>query len=348
MKAESFIGWDVGGAHLKMAHVDVTGKIIAAHQFPTPVWQGLEVLHDALTSATQYFPEVNARHVVTTTAELSDIFKDRRSGVDKLANRMSSSLNIHNLLFYAGHAGWIEAGRTDEYVNEIASANWHATASFIAERINTGVLVDIGSTTTDIIPFAAGKLLNQGYTDYERLSSHELVYTGIVRTPVMAVTDHVPIKGLLRPVVAEHFATMADVYRLTGELQEQDDMMTTADGAGKSVPDSTRRLARMFAVDLDEHEDTDMWINVAHSIADIQFEKIRLAFEQVLLNMPAKNNPVVIGAGAGRFLANKLAQISGYAYMDFAGLLDASPEIKPCAARSAAAVAVAQLARSAA
>jgi probable H4MPT-linked C1 transfer pathway protein len=348
MKAESFIGWDVGGAHLKMAHVDMTGKIIAAHQFPTPIWQGLDKLHSALTTATQYFPADNTKHAVTTTAELSDIFKDRRTGMDALATRMSTSLNNQHLQFYAGSAGWIEADRTGQYVNEIASANWHATASFIAERISTGILVDIGSTTTDIIPFTEGKLLNRGYTDYKRLSCQELVYTGIVRTPVMAITEDVRFNGILRPVVAEHFATMADVYRLTGKLQEQDDMMTTADGAGKSLMDSTRRLARMFAVDIDEHEDTDMWINAAHSIADIQFEKIRRAFDHVRLNMPAIKNPVVVGAGAGRFLANKLAQTSGYSYMDFAEFLDASVEIKPNAARSATAVAVAQLARSAA
>lgn len=347
MKSEAITGWDVGGAHLKMAHVDMNGKIITAHQFPMPIWQGLHVLHDALTEAKQYLP-TEAKHAITTTAELSDIFSNRRSGMDALVTSLSTTLNSHDLQFYAGRAGWIETDRTDQYVNEIASANWHATASFIAVRIYAGILIDIGSTTIDIIPFAAGKLLNQGYTDYERLSSQELVYTGIVRTPVMAIAEYVPLNGVLRPVVAEHFATMADVYRLTGELQEQDDMMSTADGAGKSFMDSTRRLARMFAVDIDEHENTEMWINAANSIADAQFDKIRQAFNHVLLNMPAKNDPVIIGAGAGRFLANKLAQSSGFPYMDFSELLDVSAAIKPHAARSAAAVAVAQLARAAA
>jgi len=347
MKSEAFIGWDVGGAHLKMAHVDVTGKIITAHQFPAPIWQGLHILHDALTQAKKYIPAAS-KHAFTTTAELSDIFSDRRSGIDELVTRISATLNKDSIRFYAGRAGWIEADMTDLYFNDIASANWHATASFIAERINAGILVDIGSTTTDIIPFAAGKLLNQGYTDFERLSCQELVYTGIVRTPVMAIAEYVPLDGVLRPVVAEHFATMADVYRLTGELQEQDDMMTTADGAGKSIMDSTRRLARMFAVDIDEHENTDMWINTAKSIAEAQFEKIRQAFDQISLNMPAKADSIIIGAGAGRYLAHKLAQESGFSFMDFAELLDTSEEMKPHAARSAAAVAVAQLARSSA
>jgi probable H4MPT-linked C1 transfer pathway protein len=347
MKSEAFIGWDVGGAHLKMAHVDSHGKIIAAHQFSTPIWQGLDILHDALAGAKKYFPAVSVQHAITTTAELSDIFKNRRAGMAELVNGLAKMLNSDLVRFYAGQAGWVGADRTDQYVNQIASANWHATASYIAERINAGILVDTGSTTTDIIPFAAGRLQNHGYTDFERLSSGELVYTGIVRTPVMAIAAHVPLDGVLRPLVAEHFATMADVYRLTGELQEQDDMMTTADGAGKSMTDSARRLARMFAVDIDD-EDTDMWIRTAHTIARIQFETIRQAFERALDNLSTEVTPVVVGAGAGRFLAGKLAQSCSLPYMDFADLLDAPADIKPHAARSAAAVAVAQLARSAA
>lgn len=348
MKAEAFIGWDIGGAHLKMAHVDITGKVLAAHQFPTPIWQNLHILDDALANAKKYFPATLTTHAITTTAELSDIFRDRRSGLRELVTKASTMLNKDNMQFYAGPAGWVDAGETDQYVNEIASANWHATASFIAERLIEGILIDIGSTTTDIIPFAAGQLLNRGYTDYERLACSELVYTGIVRTPVMAIASHAPVNGRRLPVVAEHFATMADVYRLTGELQEQDDMMLTADGAGKCQIDSARRLARMFAIDISEQEITDMWTKVAHFIAETQLEKIRRAFDQVCSYIPAKGKPVVIGAGAGRFLAKKLARNTGYTYIDFAEILDASAEIKPHAARSAAAVAVAQLARSAA
>ena len=347
MKTRAFIGWDIGGAHLKMAHVDNTGKVIAAHQFPTPIWRDLHILDDALANAKKYFPATLTTHAITTTAELSDIFRDRRSGLRALVTKTSTMLNNDNMQFYAGPAGWVDANNTDQYVNEIASANWHATASFIAESIKEGILIDIGSTTTDIIPFAAGQLLNRGYTDYERLACNELVYTGIVRTPVMAITSHALVNGRRQPVLAEQFATMADVYRLTGELQEQDDMMLTADGAGKCQLDSARRLARMFAIDISEQANTDMWNKVAHFIAETQLEKISRAFDQVRSNMPAKDKPVVIGAGAGRFLVKKLTQNTGDTYMDFAEILDASAEIKPHAARSAAAVAVAQLARSA-
>jgi uncharacterized hydantoinase/oxoprolinase family protein len=125
-------------------------------------------------------------------------------------------------------------------------------------------------------------------------------------------------------------------------------MMHAADGAGKYQIDSARRLARMFAFDISAHENTDMWTKVAQFIAETQLEKINKAFKQVRSTFLTKGKPVVIGAGAGRFLVKKLAQNTGNPYLDFAEILDASDAIKPYAARSAAAVAVAQLARSSA
>lgn len=345
MKIDTYIGWDIGGAHLKMAQVDASGRVIFADQLPTPLWHGLDILRDSLRRAKQWLPDNSLAHAITTTAELSDIFKDRHSGLRQLAQLVSGVITTDKLQFYAGRTGWVGPGSTDEHADAIASANWHATASFAASQRDTGILIDIGSTTTDIIPFSAGRLLNAGYTDYERLACGELVYTGVVRTPIMALTMQVPLEGQLRPVVAEHFATMADVYRLTGELAEADDMMTTADGAGKTRLDSARRLARMVALDQIGPENQERWIIMAQALAQVQLEMISTAFEQIVARMQLTQKTILVGAGAGRFLVTKLAQRSGHDYVDFAELINASADILPLAARSATAVSVAQLAR---
>ena len=344
MNTEAFIGWDIGGAHLKMAHIDVTGRIISACQFPVPVWQGLNKLNNSLVEVKKSIPDKHASHSITTTAELSDIFQDRHSGLGEIVRIITAVIDKEPVRFYGGSAGWINTDRTHQFVREIASANWHATASFVATRLMDGILVDIGSTTTDIVPFRQGRILNQGYTDYERLSCYELVYTGIVRTPVMAIVNELSMDGKRQPVIPEHFATMADIYRLTGHLQEEDDMMPAADGAGKSVFESARRLARMLAVDIKENEAIHEWKNIAAHIANIQQEKIGRALQEVMLNAQI-SGPTLVGAGAGRFLVKQLADNNGYSYIDFADILDATDEIKPKAARSATAVAVAQLAR---
>ena len=78
--------------------------------------------------------------------------------------------------------------------------------------------MDVGTTTTDLIPIRAGAVAARGATDAERLTESELLYTGVVRTPVMAVAQTAPFSGRMQGIAAERFATMADVWRLTGDL----------------------------------------------------------------------------------------------------------------------------------
>ena len=345
MEKATFIGWDIGGAHLKLACVTTAGKVMMAAQLPMPLWQGIHILDQSLAQAKQLLPEAPAVHSITGTAELVDIFSDRRSGIRALVRKISGALNHGVIQFYAGRAGWVPPLAADRHAGDIASANWHATAAYVAGMVGNGILIDIGSTTTDIHMFDSGQVRYHGYTDYERLSSCELVYTGIVRTPVMAVTDKVPIGSQWQPVTAELFATMADVYRLTGELQDQDDMHNTPDGRGKSMVDSARRLARMFGADLDEQEFPSCWQSVASYIAGAQLDRIDQALRVVRSRQEGLADAVMVGAGAGRFLAQKLAHRHGLKFIDFADLVETASDMRIPAAVSAAAVSVAQLAR---
>ena len=344
MAQKTFIGWDIGGAHLKVAQVSADGKVISAQQLLSPIWQGLDKLDASFREAKRFIPDNQVHHSVTTTAELSDIFSNRQTGIGELVKIITNILSRNTVRFYGGKSGWIAAENTNQYVHEIASANWHATASYVATRVNNGILVDIGSTTTDIIPFQQGQLLNLGYTDHERLKCRELVYTGVVRTPVMGIINELNIEGSGCPVIPELFATMADVYRVTGQLQEEDDMMPTADNTGKTVFESARRLARMFAIDIEINEPVEKWIDIAGNIADRQMILISDALMEVLTRTGIRE-PALVGAGSGRFLVKHLAKKSGYPYIDFADILEIPDELKSQAARSAAAVSVAQLAR---
>ena len=58
---------------------------------------------------------------------------------------------------------------------EVAGVNWVATAWLVSKFIKNCIVVDIGSTTTDIIPIVDGKMVVKGKTDLERLSNGELV-----------------------------------------------------------------------------------------------------------------------------------------------------------------------------
>lgn len=345
MKTGSITGWDIGGAHLKMAVIDPAGHLVSVDQFPTPLWQGLDILHASLDRALRASPQPATRHAVTTTAELADIFRDRKQGMQALADCLLRVLDKNCIHFYGGGKDWIPPEYAASHYQRIASANWHATASYAATRVNDGVLLDIGSTTTDLIGFSDGRVRNRGYTDFERLANCELVYSGIVRTPVMAVTGAVMLNDHLHPLVAEVFATMADVYRLLGQLDAEEDMLPTPDGAGKNMVDSARRLARMTGRDLAGDESIAEWQAVAGYIAGRQRERISQALETVVSRLDPVPALTVVGAGAGAFLAESIAASHGLAYVNFADLVQTSSAVRPAAARSAPAVAVALLAR---
>lgn len=345
MTSNIYIGWDIGGAHLKIAALNQQGAINFVQQIATPVWQGLDRLIEPLLEIQQQIASRSSHHVITMTAELADIFKDRRNGVKTLAELLAQYFKHQNYQLYAGKCGLINADQVSNHINHIASANWYATASYTAQHIQRGILIDIGSTTTDLIPFSSGQVINTADSDHRRLRASELIYTGIVRTPVMAVVQRLFFDGQWQNIVAENFATMADVYRLTGDLREQDDILATTDSAGKTKHDSARRLARMLGLDFHDIGDIRAMLNLARLIADIQLQHIEDALQKILSRIDLSNADYLIGAGAGHFLVRKMASRNKLKYIDFTETLNHADQDKYSILSCAAAVAVAHIAR---
>ena len=340
-----YYGWDIGGAHLKLVIVSGNGEISRIKQYPTPLWQGLEVLRSRLSENQHQGAELPRHHALTITGELSDLFRNRQAGVESLLTEFAGIFQDEKIEVYAGNAGLLPLETAIEHFDQVASANWHATASYLCTQQPDFVLMDIGSTTTDLILAAHGDILNRAYSDQERLAEGGLVYTGLTRTPVMAVVQEVEFAGQRQAVMAELFATMADVYRITGELDPGKDLMPTADGADKSLPSSGRRLARMLGTDFDEEEPGEDLRMVAEYIADQQLQLIEQKLDHLLELHGMQKEVEIIGAGAGRMLAEKIANRKAYMYTDMDTLLGFSAPEFSGLADCAAAFAVAQLAR---
>ena len=346
MTQTNTMGWDIGGAHVKAAVINPAGDVIAIYQQPCPLWKGLDQLRNAVTLILQEASASHYRQAMTMTGELVDLFEDREDGVKQIIDTMTTLLPQTHCLLFAGLAGFIDAEqvKANDY-QAIASANWLASASFAAQKVGNGLFVDIGSTTTDILLLHDGNVLAQGYTDYQRLRSQELIYTGIVRTAVMAVAQTARDQDQEIGIMAEYFATMADVYRVTGELKELHDQTETADGAEKTITASARRLSRMIGSDF-FLEELPRWRQFAENIRAQQLQKIQQGCEYRIKNVDfPKNNPL-IGAGVGRSLVKQIAQSLDYPYLDFADLFpEAAHQTGLTTADCAPAVAVACLAR---
>ncbi len=170
------VGWDIGGAHLKAARAEA-GRITAVVQLPSPLWMGLDRLDGAITEALGQLGRAD-RYAATMTGELADIFANRAEGVAIITARLAEAVAPAPLALYAGRAGFVAADAVAAHVADVASANWHATASLAARHVGDGLLIDMGSTTTDIIPFVSGKVAAVGYTDAERLTSRRACLHG--------------------------------------------------------------------------------------------------------------------------------------------------------------------------
>ncbi len=342
MKAIATVGWDIGGAHIKMVVCNPCGEVTQVLQRPCPLWQGLARLQTAVRQMVKQLTASQYRHAITMTGELVDAFASRDEGVKAILNTMTELLIGCELWVFAGKQGLLPLEKvTSRHYPLIASSNWLASASFAAQKFGDGLFVDIGSTTTDILLLAGGEVKAQGFTDYQRLLSQELVYTGIIRTPVMAIAQTVLDEGGEVGVMAEYFATMADVYRLTGELDEAHDQTCPADGGEKTGLASAKRLARMVGCDFVAAE-LPRWRRLAGNLRSQQLEKIRRSCNLILTSSECDGVPV-IGAGVGRFLAKQMAGQLGCPYLDFnasvTGQFPASTmDVADCAPAAALAV----------
>ncbi|OAM52889.1 S-layer protein [Methylovorus sp. MM2] len=318
------LGWDVGGAHLKVALVNTDGVALQVVQVKCRLWLGIEQLEQAVDEVLGQLQYAAGQHVVTMTGELADIFPDRISGVMQIADVMRQKLS-GQVTFYAGTSGFVAIADVAYKSAAIASANWLASASFLAKQIPQALFIDIGSTTADIVLLNEGHPFTRGISDAERMKSESLIYTGVVRTPVMAVSSRVPFLGEWVTLAAEYFSTMADIYRLTGDLKLADDMADTADGAGKTVEDSARRLARMIGHDLDDAP-MSAWVALANAFKQQQLNRLKDAVLRHYSCGIIDADAPMIGAGVGRFLVFELANQLNRDYYDASNFIRAQTD----------------------
>ncbi|MGO9673216.1 MAG: hydantoinase/oxoprolinase family protein [Methylocella sp.] len=338
---QDIIGWDIGGAHLKAARVE-NGAVTEAVQIACPLWLGLNELDRAFAEATQVIGRT-ALNAVTMTGELSDAFATRAEGVAGVAAIAERLLAPGTATFYAARAGFVEGAAAPAHAKDIASANWHASAALTGARANNALFIDMGSTTTDIIPVAKGLPASCGFDDAGRLAHGELIYTGLVRTFLMAGPKLVPFAGQWTALMNEWFADMADVHRILGALPEGADLMDSADGREKTVTASMARLARMIGRDASDATDAD-WRRLAQFFAEAQLREIMEAASLVLSRGLIEADAPIVGAGVGRGVILKLAERLRRPFIAFDDLIEALPAARGKACDCAAASAVALVA----
>ena len=298
-----YFGFDIGGANIKWGDLDGN-----ASEIPFAIWQAPERLPAVLNSIISSFPR-DAKIGVTMTAELADCFETKREGVKFIVDSVAKSLAQFSPLFYQTTGRLCTGTEAIEGWGQTAAANWHATSSYlysIDDLHTSGFVLDIGSTTTDIIPVVDGVPVTSTQNDFDRLTNGQLVYAGVGRTPVFGILSELNLHGATVTIARENFATMADIFRWLNEIEEDLDSTATADGRPASRHHSRSRIARLVCADSGEL-DTNEIDSISRQVKSSFVTLLSRQLAKVMKNHPGV--PLVFKTlGRGAFIADEIIQ----------------------------------------
>jgi (4-(4-[2-(gamma-L-glutamylamino)ethyl]phenoxymethyl)furan-2-yl)methanamine synthase len=329
------LGLDIGGANLKAATADNRAESV-----PFALWKEPERLPEVLGELVAQFPEAEEL-AVTMTGELCDCFRTKRDGVNHILTAVLNVSRSRPVWVWTTDGAFVNSEQARKEYLKVAAANWHALATYAGGFRSHGpaVLIDVGSTTTDIIPILNGDPVPEGKTDFERLYTDELIYTGVRRTPVCAILG---FNG-----AAELFATMLDVFLLLGAIREDPQDTDTADGRPATQEFAHARLSRMVGGD-PELTTKEVTRSLAEGIAEQQLSRLVSAADKArrMVNHRAgKSNPderlPVIASGSGEFLARQVEGTIGTS-ISLSLSEQLGPQLSACAPAYAVAVLAAE------
>ncbi|UEC43116.1 MAG: Putative H4MPT-linked C1 transfer pathway protein [Methanothrix sp.] len=230
------LGLDVGGANTKAASSD--GLFTKIEYLP--LWKEAPLVPFLRRLSSETAPGALA---VVMTGELADSFPDKRAGVLGIMRAVNSAFSCPVRFWGVDGFGWRD-------ISDLAAANWSASAALVCAQIGDSLFVDMGSTTTDLIPIKGRPMAAR--TDFERLGRGELIYSGLLRTNLAALLGYVEIESKKVPLSSELFAVTADAHLVGGRISEGDYTVEPPDGSGRDRLSALRRLARTVCADLGE------------------------------------------------------------------------------------------------
>jgi probable H4MPT-linked C1 transfer pathway protein len=312
------LGLDIGGANTKAAYISTDNGFV--RQFKTameyfPVWKNPEKLTTVLSElgkAVSGSVKLNCVGV-TMTAELSDAYRTKREGVNHILMHVAKAFPATQILVLDVDATLKSIAEAQAAPLKVAAANWAATGWMISQLVTDCIVIDVGSTSTSIIPIIGGHLSASGKTDLEKLMNGELVYTGSLRTNIAAIVNSIPLRNGTARVSSELFAQSGDAHLVLGNITEEEYTVETADGRGKTRAEALARLARVVCADIEMLTEQEI-VQFTTYIYSRQVEQIAEGLKQVYnrIKPRAKTKIKAVVTGLGKnFLAGKAAQLVG-------------------------------------
>jgi len=314
------VGLDIGGANTKIVACNTREgrprgtrrrrpclERVQSRYFP--FWQQHKRFPGFLRRILQPYLVRPHRIIVTTTAELADCFHTKRQGVRFVLSAVADAEPSAGVLLNSGEIAGLDEALAKPLM--VAAANWVAPVLLVGPLLPDSILIDVGSTTTDITPISEGRHQVKDPTDMGRLANHQLVYTGSLRTNVATMVDHIPLNGHTLGVSSESFATAADVNLLLGLIRPKDFTVPTSDGGPATRKGAMRRLSRVVCADTESISERDS-IRMAEYIHSAQVSKVSQHIKSIASRYRSPSELPCVLAGMGiSALAEPAARAAG-------------------------------------
>ena len=297
---------DIGGANTKAARLQ--GTSLRTVSRPFEVWRDRAALSRVLREVAAEAGGADAV-AITMTAELSDAFRTKREGVTFVLDAAEEALGDRPLSVLTTAGELVPMGEARSRPWDVAAANWMATALAVTGAHQDALLIDVGSTTADVVPIAGGRVAARAHNDLDRLQAGELVYTGVLRTNLAAIAPRVPVRGGWCPVASELFAISADVHLVLGHVEPEAYDCPTPDGRPATVAFARERIARLVCADVEQLDRNEIDA-IAAFLHGEQLRQIEDAARRVQRPLPQQAPVVAVGSGAflGREVAARLGR----------------------------------------
>ena len=315
MRKEIYIGWDIGGAHLKSCVINNQKTVCSVNL--CELWKTKEAGYMIDQIIKQYNDKAIVNNVITMSGEMCDFFENREKGVRKILNYFKKFVNTY---VYTQNSGIISIKHNKKSQN-IASANWHVIAKFMSKKLANAIIVDLGSTTTDFILIKNSKVINKRLDDFSGLSSQELLYIGCLRTPPYIFERSLRINKKDTYIIPENFSSLADVYRIIKKLPKSFYYSSTCDGKDKDIKACMTRLARNFGLDYKEKH-RNFLNSAAQKISDLHSTVLNKVIDyHIEKNFLSNKNVKIIGLGIGEEIIKDLCIKNRREYLDLSTIM---------------------------
>ncbi len=299
-------GFDIGGANTDLAIIEFENNEIKNIEVDfkyLPMWSNNDDLSQALIELVKNIcplSEIDAVGI-SMTAELVDAYDTKKEGVLDVVAKCEETFSCP--IAYVGVDGMLSSEDIKQNPIKAAAANWIATAQIATLISDNCIFIDTGSTTTDIIPVKNARECAIGRSDFDRLATGELVYSGTLRTNIASFIDTVEFNNKEYAVASELFAQTADIYRVLELITEEDYVCDTFDGESKSKIDCAKRIARVLCADLDVLSIEDI-VEISEFIHQKQIQQISEGLKKV---SAVQNSDLIITTGLGKDILDKPA-----------------------------------------